>query len=73
MVIPAPLREKAGFEPGAVLQVTVDELGIRLERIADGPTLVKVGKRLIARPRAAAAGAAVDVAALVEDERSRWP
>jgi hypothetical protein len=67
------MREKAGFEPGAVLQVTVDDLGIRLERVAEGPALVKVGRRLIARPRAAAAAPTVDVAALVEDERNRWP
>ena len=73
MVIPAALREKAGFEAGAVLQVSVDETGIRLERVAEGPALVKVGKRLIARPRAVAGRPHVDVAALVDDERNRWP
>jgi AbrB family looped-hinge helix DNA binding protein len=73
VVIPAPLRERAGFLPGAVLQVTVDDTGIRLERVAAGPTLVRVGKRLIARPAAAARGPDVDIAALVEEERNRWP
>ena len=73
VVIPAPLRERAGFLPGAVLQVTVDDTGIRLERVAAGPTLVRVGKRLIARPAAGAGGPDVDIAALVEEERNRWP
>lgn len=72
MVIPAAVRERAGFEPGAALRVTVDELGVRLERVADGPVLVKVGRRFVARPRARAVPA-IDVAALVEEERNRWP
>jgi AbrB family looped-hinge helix DNA binding protein len=71
VVIPASVRERAGFEPGAVLQVSIDDTGIRLERVAAGPTLVKVGRRLVARPQAR--GPAVDVAALVEEERNRWP
>ena len=59
--------------PGAVLQVSVDDTGIRLERIATGPTLVRVGKRLVARPAAGTSRPGVDVAALVEEERNRWP
>jgi AbrB family looped-hinge helix DNA binding protein len=74
VVIPAALRDRAGFSPGAELEVTVDDLGLRLERVAPGPRLVKVGRRLVARPGAPAhARPAVDVAALVEDERNRWP
>ena len=73
VVIPAPLRERAGLLPGAVLEVTLDDTGIRLERVATGPTLVRVGKRLIARPAAGTGRPDVDVAALVEDERNRWP
>ena len=66
MVVPAVVRERAGFAPGTVLEVTVEEFGIRLERVAAGPRLMKVGRRLVARP-------ALDVAALVEEERNRWP
>ena len=74
VVIPAAVRERAGFSPGTSLEVTVDELGIRLERVAAGPRLVKVGRRLVARPTVAAdVRPSIDVAALVEEERNRWP
>ena len=74
LVIPAAIRERAGLTPGAELEVTEDELGIRLRRVAAGPRLVRVGKRLVARPTVAADNRpAVDVAAIVEDERNRWP
>ena len=74
MVIPAVVRERAGLQPGTALEVTVDELGVRLERVAAGPRLVKVGRRLVARPTVAAdARPALDVATLVEEERNRWP
>jgi AbrB family looped-hinge helix DNA binding protein len=74
VVIPAAVRERAGFSPGTALEVTVDELGIRLERMAAGPRLVKVGRRLVARPTVAAdVRPSIDVAALVEEERNRWP
>jgi hypothetical protein len=56
-----------------VLEVSVDDTGIRLERVAPGPTLVRAGKRLVARPQAGTDLPAVDVAALVEEERNRWP
>jgi AbrB family looped-hinge helix DNA binding protein len=74
VVIPASLREKAGFTPGAELEITVDEQGIHLERVADGPRLVRIGRRLVARPRAATESRpTVDVGALIEEERNRWP
>jgi len=74
VVIPAALRERAGLSAGAVIEVTLDDSAIRLERVAPGPRLVKVGRRLVARPTAPAdARPAVDVAALVEEERNRWP
>jgi AbrB family looped-hinge helix DNA binding protein len=74
VVIPAAVRERAGLSPGTSLEVTVDELGIRLERVAAGPRLVKVGRRLVARPTVAAdVRPSIDVAALVEEERNRWP
>ena len=74
MVIPAAARERAGFEPGTTLEITVDEFGVRLQRHAPGPRLVRVAGRLVARPVAEPAQRpAVDVAALVEEERNRWP
>lgn len=74
VVIPAAVRERAGFAPGTELRVTIDEFGVRLERIAPAPRLVKVGRRLVARPTAPPdARPAVDVAALIEEERARWP
>ena len=74
VVIPAAIRERAGFSPGAELEITEDDVGIRLERVAKGPRLVKVGRRLVARPTVPAGERpAVDVATLIEDERNRWP
>jgi len=74
VVIPASVRERAGFRPSTELEITVDEFGVRLERVAPGPRLVKVGRRLVARPTAPAdTRPTVDVAALVEEERNRWP
>jgi AbrB family looped-hinge helix DNA binding protein len=74
VVIPAALRERAGFTPGSELEILEDDLGIRLERVAAPPRLVKVGRRLVARPTVAAADRPhVDIAGLVEEERNRWP
>ena len=73
-MIPAAVRERAGLSAGAELEVIEDELGVRLERVASGPRLVKVGRRLVARPTVHTDNRPViDVAALVEDERNRWP
>jgi AbrB family looped-hinge helix DNA binding protein len=74
VVIPASVRERAGLVAGTTLEITVEDLGVKLTPVAPGPRLVRVGKRLVARPTAAAdARPAVDVAAVVEDERNRWP
>ncbi len=74
VVIPAAIRERAGFLAGAELDVTLDDTGVRLERVAPGPRLVKVGRRLVARLTVASqARPVVDAAALVEEERNRWP
>ena len=54
--------------------MTEDEVGIRLERVAAGPKLVKVGRRLVARPTVSRdLRPTLDIATLVEDERNRWP
>ena len=52
IVIPAALRERAGLTPGSELEVSADEQGIRIERVAPGPRRVRVGRRLVARPTA---------------------
>ena len=74
VVIPAAIRERAGFEPGTTLTIAVDEFGVRLERVADGPRLVKINGRLVARPTVDVnVRPVIDIAALVEEERNRWP
>ena len=74
VVIPAGIRERAGLRPGAELEISEDDLGIRLERVAAGPKLVKVGRRLVARPTVSRdARPNLDIATLIDDERSRWP
>jgi AbrB family looped-hinge helix DNA binding protein len=74
VVIPAQIRDRAGLRPGAELEITEDDLGIRLERVAPGPKLVRIGRRLVARPTAAPESRPVlDIANLIEEERNRWP
>jgi len=74
VVIPAPIREKAGFAAGTTLEVIVDDIGVRLVRVAAGPKLERIGKRLVARPTVDRRTLPkLDVARLVEEERSRWP
>ncbi len=74
VVIPAAIRERAGLTPGAELEITADDLGVRLERVTAPPRLVRVGKRLVARPTVSAAERPrIDVPGLIDDERSRWP
>jgi len=74
VVIPAGVRERAGLTPGTTLEVTADEEGIRLERVAPEPRVMKVGRRLVARPTVTAENRpSIDVATLIEEERNRWP
>jgi AbrB family looped-hinge helix DNA binding protein len=74
VVIPASIRDRAGLRPGTALEVTVDDTGVRIERVAPGPKLFRIGKRLVARPTVKSDDRPqVDIAALIEDERNRWP
>jgi AbrB family looped-hinge helix DNA binding protein len=34
MVIPAQIRDRAGLSPGTQLEVTLDDTGLRIERVA---------------------------------------
>ena len=72
VVIPAALRERAGLTAGAELEIIEDDGSLRIERVATGPKLVKVGRRLVARPTAELRPT-LDVGGLVEEERNRWP
>jgi AbrB family looped-hinge helix DNA binding protein len=74
VVIPAAIRNRAGLRPGTELEVLADDVSVRLIRSVPGPRIVRVGRRLVARPTASAGDRPpVDVAALVEEERNRWP
>lgn len=74
VVIPAAIRAKVGLQPGAEIDVLVDEGSIRLVRAVPGPKLVRIGKRLVARPTADPKRLPpVDVARIIEEERNRWP
>jgi len=63
VVIPSEIRRRAGLQPGTELDIVLeDDASIRL------------GRRLVARPTAKRETLPeVDVAALLEEERSRWP
>ena len=37
VVIPAAIRERAGLGPGAEVEITEEDVGIRLQRVAAGP------------------------------------
>lgn len=74
LVIPAALRERLGLEPGAELELTVEDLSLRLTRSVPGPQVERVGRRLVVRPTVAPESLPrVDVAALIDEERDRWP
>ena len=74
IVVPASLRERAGFTAGSEIEITEDEYGLRLVRVAAGPRLVRVGRRLVARPTVGVEQRpSIDIASIVDDERNRWP
>lgn len=73
-MIPAPIRAKAGLAPGTEIDIVIDDVSVRLIRRVGRPKLVRVGKLLIARPTADPKKLRpIDVTALVEEERNRWP
>ena len=74
VVIPAEVRKRLRLAAGTELEMVIEGFAIRLVRSVAGPELVRRGKRLIARPRAAEGDRAeVDVALLIDGERDRWP
>ena len=50
VVIPAADPGACRIHSRLRVEITEDELGVRLERVAAGPRLVKIGRRLVARP-----------------------
>lgn len=74
VVIPAHVRDRLGLRPGTRLHLAVEDGDIRLRPAAPPPQIVTKGGRLVARPTVAGEELPqVDVAALVEEERNRWP
>lgn len=74
VVIPASVRERAGFEPGTELDVYVDEFGVRLVRRVSPPALRRLHGRWLVQPTAAKSGLPkTDPGAWIEEERGRWP
>ncbi len=75
VVIPAAMRQRLGMRPGAIIDISADDVGIRLERVVTPPRLVRTrGGLLIARPTVPASELPkIDVAALIREERDRWP
>lgn len=73
VVIPAAVRERLGLRPGTELEVVVDELDIRLVRRVPPPRLVRAGGRLVVRAAEGQDVPPIDVGALIDEERDRWP
>ena len=74
VVIPAALRESLGLGGGTELEVAVEDLSIRLTRCVPEPRVERVGGRLVVRRSDDAKEAPnIDVGALIEAERDRWP
>mgnify|MGYP001098790673 FL=1 len=74
VVIPANVRQRLGLRAGTPIELTLDDASIRLTPAAPAPRLVERRGRLVARPTLPQRErVAVDVAALVEEERNRWP
>lgn len=74
VVIPVQVRKRLGLTAGTELEMVIEGFAIRLVRSVAGPQIVRRGKRLVARPRAAEGERIeIDVARLIEEERDRWP
>jgi AbrB family looped-hinge helix DNA binding protein len=74
VVVPADMRRRLGLEPGTEIEMIVEGFTVRLARVVPGPELTRRGNRLVARSRVPKGKRPrVDVAALIEEERDRWP
>ncbi len=74
IVIPALIRERARLAPGTEVEITLDDLCVRLVPLVAGPRLIKQDDRWVVRPSVTrAALPELDPAELVDEERNRWP
>jgi AbrB family looped-hinge helix DNA binding protein len=75
VVIPIEIRRRAHLQPGNELEIRVDDdASLRLFRNLPGPKLVRAGRRTVARPQVPARDLPkLDLAALIAEERNRWP
>jgi AbrB family looped-hinge helix DNA binding protein len=74
IVIPADIRRRAGLSPGTEVEIVLDDLSVRVQRVVSPPDLVKENGRWIVRPTVAADRRTdIDVADLVRQERDRSP
>jgi AbrB family looped-hinge helix DNA binding protein len=74
VVIPAAIRRRAGLSAGSELEITLDEEGVQLRRVAPRPKLVRERGRLVVRPTVPYEECPeIDVPELIREERERWP
>lgn len=75
VVIPVEIRRRAYLRAGTELEIRVDDdASVRLVRSLPGPRLVRVRRRLVARPQVPTGQLPeLDLAALIAEERNRWP
>lgn len=72
LLIPSKVRRRLGLVPGCEVELVADEAGLRLQRRASPPALVRLRGRLLAVPAAPiATRPRVDPAAWIEQERRR--
>ncbi len=74
VVIPIQIREKIGITAGTEMEIHSDGSSVTLIRTAPPPKLVRRGKRLVVVPSVDPASLPpLDIEALIEEERQRWP
>lgn len=74
VVIPIAIRTRAGLTPGTPVEVELEGSSVRLTPVIEGPRLAQRSGGAVIRPTAPADELPeVDFAALVREERDRWP
>ena len=75
VVIPAAIRRRLGLRAGTPIDISTDDVAIRLEPMLSPPRLVRMKSGLlVSRPAVLLEYLpSIDVAALIDDERNRRP
>lgn len=74
VVIPVEIRRRTGLKAGTELEVTQEGFAVRLEPAVSPPKVVRRKGRLVVVPTVPEdEREQVDLAALIEQERDRWP